>query len=71
MHGRKHVWVIHTPDKYGWWKRLYPGSNCTPEEVNEGAKGVLYVNYMWLSSLQKTTEAGMVSVLTMVNSNKI
>ena len=61
MHGRKYVWVIHTPDRYGWWKRLYNGSTCTPEEVNEGAKGILYVNYMWLSSSQKTTEAGLVS----------
>ncbi|XP_020620120.1 gamma-aminobutyric acid type B receptor subunit 2-like [Orbicella faveolata] len=59
MYGHKYVWVIHTPDKYGWWKRLYPGSTCTPEEVNEGAEGIFYVNYMWLSSSQKTTEAGM------------
>ena len=61
MHGRKYVWVINTPDKYGWWKRSLPGVNCTPEEVNEGAKGILSVNYMWLSSSHKQTEAGMVS----------
>ncbi|KAJ7363717.1 hypothetical protein OS493_009880 [Desmophyllum pertusum] len=59
MHGRKYVWVINTPDKYGWWKRSLPGVNCTPEEVNEGAKGILSVNYMWLSSSHKRTEAGM------------
>ncbi|KAL9969178.1 hypothetical protein ACROYT_G021363 [Oculina patagonica] len=59
MHGRKYVWVIHTPDQHGWWKRTFPRVNCTPEEVNKGAQGVLYVNYMWLSSSQNKTEAGM------------
>lgn len=62
MHGRKYVWMIHTPDKYGWWKRTLPTVNCTPKEVNEGAQGILHVNYVWLSSSRKKTEAGMVSV---------
>ena len=60
MHGLKYVWVIHTPDKYGWWKRTLNGVNCTPEQVNEGAKGIIYVNYMWLSKSKKRTMSGMV-----------
>lgn len=61
MHGRKYVWVIHTPDKYGWWKRTLNGVNCTPEQVNEGAKGIIQVNYMWLSKSKTRTMSGMVS----------
>lgn len=60
MHGPKYVWVIHTPDKYGWWKRTFTTVDCTPEEVNKGAQGILYVNYMWLSSSKRKTVAGMV-----------
>lgn len=60
MHGRKYVWVIHTPDKYGWWKRTLNGANCTPDQVNEGAKGIIQVNYMWLSKSKKRTMSGMV-----------
>ena len=60
MHGRKYVWVIHTPDKYGWWKRTLSGVNCTPEQVNEGARGIIYVNYMWLSKSKTRTISGMV-----------
>lgn len=61
MHGPKYVWVIHTPDKYGWWKRSLTGVTCTPEEVNKGADGILLVNYMWLSSSNRRTVAGMVT----------
>ncbi|PFX31206.1 Gamma-aminobutyric acid type B receptor subunit 2 [Stylophora pistillata] len=59
MHGRKYGWVINTPDKYGWWKRTLKNVNCSPEEVNEGAKGILLVNYMWLSSSKNETVSGM------------
>jgi len=61
MHGPKYAWVIHTPDKYGWWKRTFTTVDCTPEEVNKGAQGILYVNYMWLSSSKRKTVAGMTS----------
>ena len=60
MHGSKYVWVIHTPDKYGWWNRYFKGVNCTPEEVNKGANGILQVNYMWLSTSRRKTVAGTV-----------
>lgn len=62
MHGRKYVWVIHTPDKYGWWKRTLDGVNCTPEQVNEGAKGIIQVNYMWLSKSKTRTMSGMTPI---------
>lgn len=59
MHGQKYAWVVHTPDKDGWWRRTFANVNCTPEEVNEGAKGTLLVNYMWLSSSKNQTVSGM------------
>ena len=66
MHGRKYAWVVHTPDKDGWWRRTFANVNCTPEEVNEGAKGTLLVNYMWLSSSKNQTVSGMVGRYTAI-----
>ena len=64
MHGQKYAWVVHTPDKDGWWRRTFANVNCTPEGVNEGAKGTLLVNYMWLSSSKNQTVSGMVGRYT-------
>lgn len=61
MYGCKYVWVIYIFDKYGWWKCFYFWFICILEEVNEGVKGIFYVNYMWFSSLEKIIEVGMVS----------
>lgn len=62
LYGSKYVWVINTPDKYGWWNRYFNGVNCTPEEVNKGANGILQVNYMWLSTSRRKTVSGTVRI---------
>ncbi|XP_068754986.1 gamma-aminobutyric acid type B receptor subunit 2-like [Montipora capricornis] len=59
MYGSKYAWVIHTPDSPGWWNRKFKNLNCTAEEVNKAANGIVHINYMWLSCSKRVTVAGM------------
>ncbi|KAJ7363713.1 hypothetical protein OS493_009876 [Desmophyllum pertusum] len=59
LYGTKYGWIVHTPDKRGWWKRTRPFLDCTPEQVNEAAEYSISIDHLYISKDNVSTVSGL------------
>ena len=60
MNANKYAWVVNTADSHPWWNRTFTSVSCTPDEVYQGAKGIISVDYSFISQQKESTVSGLV-----------